>query len=152
MTMQRALMHLSRGESRQARTLLDALLARFPANETLRTLRREAERQPAALPAATPTAQELRALLEGYELLTPEQRVALDQMTFTSIVQFDGGEVTDQTIVQNGTIDGVPFTFALETAFNGAFDVTQPLRLTYRIDGVSGDALLLQPTKLEAVR
>ena len=150
--MQRALIHLSRGESRQARTLLDALLVKFPANETLRTLRREAERQPASLPSPTPTAAELRALLEGFELLTPEQRVALDAMTFTSIVKFEGGEVTDQTVVQRGTIDGVPFRFALETAFNGAFELSEPLRLTYRIAGVTGDALLLEPTHLEPVR
>src|SRR4029078_2117172 len=40
---QRALVQLARGETRAARETLDALLAKFPANETLRTLRREAE-------------------------------------------------------------------------------------------------------------
>ncbi|HYO77744.1 MAG TPA: tetratricopeptide repeat protein, partial [Thermoanaerobaculia bacterium] len=41
--MRKALVQLARGETRAARASLDALLERFPENETLRTLRREAE-------------------------------------------------------------------------------------------------------------
>lgn len=141
-----ALIHLSRGETRAARTALDALIADFPANETLRALRREAEQKPAALPSPNPTADELRALLDGFEQLTPEQRVALDGMTFTSAAAFDGGEVANgQTVLERGTIAGVPFRFATPVAFHGTFDVAQPLQLTYRIAGASGEALLLEP-------
>ena len=138
-----ALAHLAKGETRAARALLDQLIAQFPANETLRTLRREAEQRTAALPSANPTASELRALLDAFEQLTPEQRVALDAMTFTSVVQFEG------EVFEKGTIDGVPFRFAGPVEFNGTFDITQPRTLTYRIAGGSGDALLLEP---EAIR
>jgi hypothetical protein len=146
----RALVQLQRGETRAARTTLDALLAKFPANETLRMLRRQAQREaPSALPGPNPTAAELRQLLETFERLTPEQRVQLDQASFTSVVRF--GEP-----FESGTIDGVPFRFAERTQFAGTFDAAAPLRLTYRISGVTklgdADALLLEPLRLEAVR
>ncbi|MFP5247449.1 MAG: hypothetical protein ACLGH0_12210 [Thermoanaerobaculia bacterium] len=145
-----ALQQLARGETRAARTTLDALLEQFPANETLRTLRREAEAGTVALPSATPTTAELRNLLGAFETLTPEQRTTLDQTTYVSVVQFKGD------VFESGTIDGVPFRFSEPTIFSGAFDIRQPLRLTYRILGVtrSGDtdALLLEPVRLEAVR
>ncbi|MFL6245504.1 MAG: hypothetical protein ACJ74H_05735 [Thermoanaerobaculia bacterium] len=142
---------LAQGQTRAARETLDALLAQFPANETLRTLRREAEGAAAVeLPSANPTADELRSLLDAFERLTPEQRVALDQATYTSTVQFSG------TVFESGTIDGVPFRFSQPTVFEGTFDITQPLRLTYRILGVTRaedrDALLLEPLRLEAAR
>jgi len=138
-----ALAHLSRGETRAARTALDALLGKFPANETLRTLRREAEQKPAALPSSpNPAAAELRALLDAFDRLTPEQRVALDALTFTSVVQFEG------EVFEKGTVLGVPFRFAAPVEFNGTFDIAKPLTLTYRIAGVSGDALLLEPLSL----
>jgi tetratricopeptide (TPR) repeat protein len=131
---QRALVHLERGEQRAARTILDALLVKFPANETLRALRREAEAQLAvSLPSASPTAKELRALIEGFERLTAEQRAALDQATFTSDVLFaDDG---------TGTIEGAPFRLTEPVAIVGA------ARLTYRILGVAGDALLLEAVR-----
>lgn len=142
---------ITQGQTRAARETLDALLVQFPANETLRTLRREAEGAAAvALPSATPAADELRALLEAFERVTPEQRVALDQTTYSSTVQFTG------TVYESGTIDGVPFRFSEPTVFEGTFDITQPLRLTYRILGVTRasdrDALLLEPLRLESVR
>lgn len=146
-----ALTQLARGERRAARTTLDELLVRFPANDTLRTLRREAEGAATiALPSAKPTAAQLRALLDAFERLTAEQRVALDQATYTSTVQFTG------TVFESGTIDGVPFRFSEPTIFEGTFDITRPLRLTYRILGVTRagdrDALLLEPLRLEASR
>jgi len=126
--MQRALVHLERGELRAARAVLDELLVKFPANETLRGLRREAEGVAVvSLPSASPTSRELRALLEGFERLTPEQRAALDAMTFTSNVLVNG---------DRATIEGVPVTI------QGTFDVHAPL--TYRILGAAGDALLVE--------
>lgn len=147
----RALVQLSRNELRAARATLDALLQKFPSNETLRRLRREAEGvKNVALPAtATPTASELRTLLGEFERLTPEQRTTLDQATYTGTVAF-------AQPFESGTIEGVPFRFASATQFNGTFDTTKPLRLTYRILGVTksgdADALLLEPLRLEESR
>ncbi|HUP59716.1 MAG TPA: tetratricopeptide repeat protein [Thermoanaerobaculia bacterium] len=137
--MRRALIQLARGEHRAARTTLDGLLEKFPANETLRTLRRETERKAApTLPGATPTAEELRALIETFEQLTPEQRVTLDRTTFTSDVVFTSAQVANgQTTFESGTIGGVPFRFSEPTVFNGVFDVRA--RLTYRILGRTAD-------------
>ncbi len=144
--MQRALVHLEKGELRAARAIFDALLEKFPENETLRGLRREAEGSDAiALPSATPSAAELRALANGFERLTPEQRAALDQATFTSVVTFDGEA---GSTFASGTIDGVAFRFSEPATFNGTFEPRA--RLTYRILGVGeNDALLLEPVRLE---
>jgi tetratricopeptide (TPR) repeat protein len=157
--MRLALAQLARGETRAARTSLDALLGKFPANETLRMLRREAEGVAAtALPSANPTATELRALLDTFERLSPEQRMALDQTTFTSTVAFTGtpAVTAEGTVFESGAIDNVPFRFSEPTVFAGTFDVTRPLRLTYRILGITRldnrDALLLEPVRLEAAR
>ncbi|HVR41217.1 MAG TPA: hypothetical protein VMU84_19140 [Thermoanaerobaculia bacterium] len=138
--MRRAIAQLVHGENRAARATIDALLAQFPDNETLKTLRRETESQPVA------NLSDLRALLTSFEQLTPEQRVALDRMTFTSIVQFDG---ETGTTFESGTIDGVPFRFSEPTIFAGTF--APRARLTYRVLGVAGDVLLLEPVKLEAL-
>ena len=150
--MQRAIVHLARGERREAREILDALLVKFPANETLRTLRREAEASAqATLPSTNPTATELRALIDSFDSLSPEQRTALDRTTFTSDVVFDG---QPGTTFASGVIDGVPFRFSEPIIFAGTFDVHA--RLTYRILGITrsndADALLLEPVKLEAGR
>jgi hypothetical protein len=147
--MRQALAQLARGDTRAARSALDALLVQFPDNDTLRALRREAEGAAAtALPSATPTAAELRALLDAFERLTPEQRAALDRATYASTVRFEG------TVFASGTIDGVPFRFTEPTVFDGTFDIAGPLRLTYRILGVTRagerDALLLEPLRLES--
>jgi len=143
--MQRALVHLERGELRAARAILDPLLEKFPANETLRALRREAESSNAPLPSPTPAASELRALINAFERLTPEQRTALDQATFSSVVKFDG---EPGNTFASGTIDGVAFRFPEPTIFNGTFDTTA--RLTYRILGIGeNDALLLEPLHIE---
>jgi tetratricopeptide (TPR) repeat protein len=143
----RALDQLARGDKRAARETLDALIAKFPANETLLALRREAESRAAALPSPTPTAVELRALIDGFESLTPEQRAALDAATYTSVVLFDSATANGgQTIFESGTIDGVPFRFSEPIAFTGTFAAKTPLRLTYRILGVgAGNALLVEP-------
>lgn len=138
---------LAQGQTSAARATLDALIAQFPANETLRTLRREAEGAATVeLPSANPTAAELRTLLQSFERVTPEQLAQLDQTTYTSTVQFTG------SVFEAGTIDGVPFRFSEPTMFEGTFDITAPLRLTYRILGVTRDALLLEPLRLESPR
>src|SRR6185436_14055970 len=107
-------------------------------------LRREAEQtRPASLPSPVPTENELRALLDSFERLTPEQRVALDRASFTSVATF----ANQQTVFESGTIAGVPFRFSEPMAFNGVFGVSA--RLTYRILGITragdADALLLEP-------
>ena len=60
---------------------------------------------------------------------------------------FDAGP--RQSVFETGTLDGVAFRFSEPTEFAGAFDAGIPLRLTYRILGASGDALLLEPVKVE---
>lgn len=144
--MQRALQQLHRGDRRAARFTLDELLKHFPDNDTLRALRREAEASTTiALPATSqPNANELRALLDAFERLTPEQRVALDAATYTNDVTFDGEA---GSTFESGTIDGVAFRFAQPTQFAGTFETNA--RLTYRILGVTGDVLLLEPIRLE---
>jgi hypothetical protein len=157
--MRQAVAQLTRGEMRAARAALDALLVKFPANETLRTLRREAEAaSTVALPSPTPTAAELRALRDAFERLSPEQRGELDRSTYTSAVTFGsaGSVSAEGTAFESGTIDGVDFRFSEPTIFAGTYDTTRPLRLTYRILGVTRandrDALLLEPLQLEATR
>ncbi|HET7436236.1 MAG TPA: hypothetical protein VFN10_16115 [Thermoanaerobaculia bacterium] len=144
--MRQAAAQLARGERRAARTTLDALAQKFPDNETLKTLQREASAAVAvALPSAQPTADELRTLAENFEQLTPEQRVALDQATYTSLATMHG----EGSTFDGGLIDGVPFRFTEPTVFNGGFAANAKLRLTYRILGPAGDGLLLEPLRLE---
>ena len=145
--MRLALAQLARGEKRNAQKTLDALITMHPASETLRALRRETEITAAfAIPSATPTAGELRNLIETFETATGPERASLDATTFTSVVTF-------ATAFESGTIDGVPFRFAGPAQFAGTFDATRPLLLTYRILGVAaGDALLLEPLRLETPR
>ena len=152
----RVLQQIHAGELRTARATLDALLARFPDNDTLRTLRREAEEPESGVPAfltsgkaaAQPSGPELRKLL-GLKL-TPEQRATLDQMTFSGVVIFA------QTPFASGTVEGVPFRFAQPTFFNGNFAASAPLRLIYRILGVTdvggADGLLLEPIRVEPIK
>jgi hypothetical protein len=122
---------------------------------------READSAPSpVVPSADPTPAELRALLDGFDALTPEQRAALDRASFSSEVSFDrieqGPDAERHTLFESGTIVGVPFRFSGPVRFAGEFEVAQPLRLTYRILGVtrSGNvwALLLEPIRVEVVR
>lgn len=157
--MRRALVELERGDLRAARQSLDSLLAEFPTSETLKALRREADGSATlAVPASQPAAGELRALLNAFDTITATQRVELDRAAFTSTVRFDapaapppGAEAV--TVFETGSVDGVQFRFATPTAFAGTFDSTAPLRLTYRIVGITRhdtrDALLLEPIRLE---
>jgi len=145
-----AIEEMARGETHAARATLDPLLRQFPDNESLASLRREldaAAAAPAPLPSANPTAAELRALIARFENLKPEERAALDGMTFASRVVFDA--TASPSVFESGTIDGVPFRFSEPMIFNGTFAAGTPLRLTYRILGPSGDTLLLEPVKVE---
>lgn len=142
--MQRALSALERGDKRTARETLDAMLVKFPANETLVRLRREADPSAFTMPSGAPTTAELRGVIDTFERLTPEQRAALDAATFTSVVTFDAEPFA------SGTIDGVPFRFPAPTVFDGTFALRS--KLTYRILGVAEHGtLLLEPIRLEAL-
>ena len=153
----RALQQMHAGEFRAARLTLDVLLAHFPDNDTLRTLRHEAEQWASLAPGtfvtsgkttAQPSGAELRKLLGSK--LTPEQRVTLDRMTLSGVAVFA------QLPFESGTIEGVPFRFAEPTQFQGMFPINTPLRLTYRILGVTdvngADGLLLEPIRVEPIR
>lgn len=167
-----ALHQLARGDRRAARTTLDALIAKFPDNDTLRLLRREAERSMDDVPAflidkgpgsrpgefVTPSPAQLHQLLEllAGERLTAEQRTKLDELTFRSLATYDITSTTsttaDTTTFESGSIESVPFRFSEPTAFRGSFP-KPALRLTYRILGATQqdgrDALLLEPLGLE---
>jgi hypothetical protein len=154
--MRTALQQLARGEKRAARMTLDELAKKFPNNATIAGLQREADATsgvPAFLAgtstAVTPQTNELRELIDLFanDRLTPEQRTALDRITFTSTAVFDAGP--RESVFETGAIDGVAFRFSEPTEFAGAFSAALPLRLTYRILGASGDALLLEPVKVE---
>jgi tetratricopeptide (TPR) repeat protein len=146
--MRRALAQIEHGELRDARETLDALAKAFPANETIRDLQRETDvltAPPSFLgkhEVIDPSARDLRSTIDFFDNMTAEQRQALDAITFTSTVMFDKP-------FESGTIDGVPFTFSEPMRFNGAFDATKPLRLTYRILGATRGALLLEPVRLQ---
>jgi tetratricopeptide (TPR) repeat protein len=158
--MRNLLAQMSRGENRAARESIDGLLKEFPSNETLKLLRRETEGNgdtPAFLTGASgpPRATDLRQLIALFEdeRLTPEQRTTLDTLTLESIVTFESANASaGQTVLERGTIEGVPFRFSEPTIFSGTFAANTPLRLTYRILGASGDALLLEPLRLELSR
>ena len=147
--MRRVLYAMQHGQTQSALGQLDALAVQFPDNDTLRTLRAEInERAGGSLDflrtKTAPTSAELRTLIARFDALTPEERAALDTATFTSVVTFD-----QPMPFESGTIDGVPFKFSEPMQFNGTFEPHAPLRLTYRILGASGDALLLEPVKVE---
>ena len=159
----RALNQAASGELAAARSTLDALLQKFPDNDTLKLLRREIEQRAAGPVVLGPN----RPLIEAFvdNRLTPEQRQQLDKMTFTSIAIFSGAPASGapapspapgQTIFETGTIDNVPFRFSEPIAFQGTFSANSPLCLTYRILGATrvgdADALLLEPLRLEAAR
>jgi tetratricopeptide (TPR) repeat protein len=136
-----AVEQIVRGE----RPTLDTLMREFPNNDTLRYLATMPNTAPPSfltnpVTSVTPKPDQLRALLQLD--LTPEQRVALDRITFTSVVTFNPGAF------ESGIIGDVPFKFSEPVTFAGSFPATS--RLTYRILGVSGNALLLEPIKLEA--
>jgi len=144
-----AVEQIVRGE----RPSLDALMKQFPNNDTLRDLTTMSRAAPPAFLSGnatkvTPAVEELRALMQLD--LTPDQRVALDRITFTSSVRFNPSPPAPagQTIFESGTIGDVPFKFSEPVAFSGAFPTAATL--TYRILGVSGSVLLLEPVKLEA--
>ena len=61
-----------------------------------------------------------------------------------------GGSVKNVLAIGVGAIDGVPFKFSEPMQFTATFAAHTPLRLTYRILGASGDAVLLEPVRLEA--
>jgi hypothetical protein len=166
--MRRLLNTLAGRNFRTARTQLETLEKKFPANATLHTLREELETAETAVPSffeapsgdkprPEPSAADLRAvmaLLSG-DHITAEQRKALDAMTFTSSVIFPAaapGAPAGQTIFDSGLIGDVPFRFGEPTAFRGAFKANTPLHLTYRILGATtkggNDALLLEPLGL----
>lgn len=160
-----AIHQIAAGEPRAARTALDALLVRFPANETLRRLRADIDApgegreflRGAHAGTVEATGYLLRQVIGANERLTPDQRRALDATTFRGVASFSAATagVAGQTILESGTIAGVAFRFAEPTAFLGDFASRAPLRLTFRILGVTEvdgrDALLFEPLGIEAV-
>ena len=125
-----ALQQRQHGENAAAITTLTALQKQFHDNAIIAALSRELQEKRDAFLAEYGNAAEL------------------DQKTFVGKVVFDQGPP-----FETGTIDGKPFRFSEPMKFNGAFAAHVPLRLTYRILGVTqlngADALLLEPIRLE---
>jgi hypothetical protein len=146
--MRRALYAMQHDQPQSARAQLDALAREFPDNDTLCALRREVDGGSLEFlrTKAQPTAADLRAVIARFDNLTAEERAALDATTFTSSVVFDA------LPFETGTIEGLPFKFSEPMVFNGTFGAHAPLRLTYRILGASGDALLLEPVRVEVAK
>jgi hypothetical protein len=147
-----ALQQVQRNELAAASATLDALLQQYPQNDTLKILHREVDER-----RSPQKGSELQILLVRFRdsQLTPEERATLDRKTFTGIATFIAvSGATGQTIVAEGTIDGVPFRFPSPVPFFGVF--VPPARLTFRMLGATQlggvDALLLEPIKLEAIR
>ena len=125
-----AIEQMTRGEYPAAISTITTVAKQFPDNATLNTLLGEAEAK-------------RKEFLARYD--NPAQ---LDQQIFTGTVLFDQGPP-----FESGTIDGKRFRFSQPVNFNGDFKARLPLRLTYRILGVTqvngADALLVEPIKLE---
>ena len=163
-TVRRALQQAAAGEIRAARSTFDALLAQFPANQTLRLLGAELD-SPVEIPRFLEVAPSgtievngdlLRAIIGSNERLTPTQRMTLDQTSFRGVASFKTAteDSPGQTTLESGTIDGVDFRFSEPTAFHGTFTAGPRLRLSFRILGVTEvegrDAVLLEPLGIEA--
>ena len=163
-----ALAHMRRGETRAARVALDDLLARFPASTTVQALREELDAvstvpsfvMTAPATSVEPAAGELRQLmsLAATDRLTSDQRATLDAITFNATVIFDAAIRQDpgQTVLESGSIDGIPFRFSEPVAFSGVFTERTAYRLSFRFLGVTSvegsDALLAEPLRLEEKR
>lgn len=163
--MRRALHQLAAGQNVAARATLEELRARYPENDVVRELLTEARQQTDGVPSffrtrpakASPTAAELRQTIALFaqNRITPEQRVALDTIVFTSAVTFallpDAKPAPGQTIFASGTIGGVPFRFSEPTAFSGV--LPREAHLTYRILGATevdgADGLLVEPLAVQ---
>jgi hypothetical protein len=162
--MQHALEQWHDGKTVGARQSFEALRRNYPANTTLDHLIDELQTSaevPAFVDAAaspvTPDREELRQLMAAFAShgLAAEQRAALDQLTFRGTAVFTGvaREREGQTILESGTIEGVPFRFSMPTAFHGSFEAKTPLLLTYRFLGVTAidgaEAILAEPIGIE---
>src|SRR2546429_83472 len=86
--------------------------------------------------------------------LAPDERAVLDAMTFVGTATFKPetrNQKPEETVFERGTIEGVPFRFAEAAIFHGSFPASTPLRLTYRILGVTdvngADGLLIEPIR-----
>jgi tetratricopeptide (TPR) repeat protein len=107
-----------------------------------------------------PSAEDLLSLVRLFATssMLPSQREALDRLRFSSDAAMapavDGSDPS-MTSFESGSVAGIPFRFQSPTPFRGVFQAARPLRLTYRILGVTTDnrgldQLLVEPLRLEA--
>jgi|GEM_PF-598023 len=114
---------------------------------------------PAGIAVRDPSAADLRSVIRLFSTSTilPSQREELDRIQFSSMAMMTPGTTGPEpstTSFQSGMIEGIAFRFQRPALFRGSFDAARPLRLSYRIlgvtDGGGGDQLLLEPVRLEA--
>ena len=107
---------------------------------------------------AVATVDDLRSMISLLvdNRLTAAQRGALDRVVLSSSAVFDpmaGASPPGRTVFSTGRIGSIPFAFAQPTVFTGTFAAGSPLRLDYRLLGLTelsgAQALLLEPVRLE---
>jgi hypothetical protein len=115
---------------------------------------------PAGIEVRDPSAADLRSVIRLFSTssILSSQREALDRIQFSSQAMMAPGTAGPEpstTSFQSGMIEGLAFRFQSPVLFRGGFDATRPLRLSYRILGVTDgggvDQLLLEPVRLEAL-
>lgn len=99
-----------------------------------------------------PSPELLRAIARAFGAPDADAglRAALDDAVFSTIASMDPAvsHAEGVTIFQSGAIGPIRFRFSVPTAFHGSFD-SGPARITFRVSGATGDALLIEPLALE---
>ncbi|HVR41976.1 MAG TPA: hypothetical protein VMS56_00910 [Thermoanaerobaculia bacterium] len=82
--------------------------------------------------------------------IDPALLAALDATLFTSLAVLDPPTDTRPgvTVLESGSIHGIPFRFSVPTAFHGDIAAGES-RMTYRIEGASGQTLLVAPVRID---
>jgi tetratricopeptide (TPR) repeat protein len=146
------------GNAAEAESLI-ARLGDLPEAELLRrriSARSEALASSAEILASldSPVVDPTSDLLIGLARLVSESRspaelTRIDALLFQGIVDLDEALIRDggRTVFASGTIDGTPFRFSSPVAFQGDLSDGEH-RLEFRLAGIAGSTLLLEPLGL----
>lgn len=163
-------LHARNAAGRGDRAAAEAIVATMSGSPDLqRSVRQamldaDAAPRPAFLASAGPLVRDpsasdlssIAALLRT-NTLAPDERARLDTLAFSSRVAVAGATTNGETTtIGGGEIGQMPFRFSVPTVFRGDFSNAPALRLEYRILGItdseSGEALLLEPVRLEVAQ
>jgi hypothetical protein len=101
-------------------------------------------------PVVDPTSELLIGLARLVsESRSPAELTQIDSLLFRGTVDLDEAVSRDgsTTVFASGTIDGIPFRFSVPVAFQGDLSEGRH-RLEFRLAGISGPILLLEPLGL----